>query len=551
MRKFTAMILAALPLAMMAQWSSNPLVPVDVSNPRNSVYEWDFGVNSDNSITTIFSTPNKGKIEMWYNTIDADGKSIFADGAQMLASEESMTWTQFGDICYHDSEGNMVVVYQSFSNCIEQGVTERCPNFDVYKISPAGELLWEEPVDLHRGDWSEEVCCAVSIAELEDGSYMIAWCDYPATQIGRIFIERISAEGELLWDEPLCVAEDNVPYQYPYLESAGDNQVVLVYVKGTNQDVMVRKIDFDGSSVWGQDVTAYRGGFPSVPVWTLLEVMSDGNGGVIIGWRDDRYFSEFEKSYVSHILTDGSYAYASGIEGEAVAYCETLRCFEPTMLYDEVNKCLYTLRRDTSSGQSWQRLAIQKMSASGELLWGSEGIEMFPLTENTNLAYFDLQFAEDGNVVAFYMEQLTGMDVVARAHKFNAETGEAMWEQDVVFTPDTEMRSSLKASKLIDGKYWVVMWEDSRYLEGDPEASAERKHLYMQRINIDGTLGDPAAVELVAEDKVEVRVSGNAIIAPEGAEVYSLDGVRCGVDNLSAGIYVVRCGERATKVIVK
>ena len=553
MKKIFTLLLAASPILASAQWTSDPEVNTDVVAPLHCVYEWNYGINADGSISTVFTAPQNGRIELWHNLHDKDGKCVYADGAQLIASEPTMTWTAVGEIAFHDSKGNMIAVYQSMRNATEAGLIGDYLNYDVYKISPTGEMLWDEPLDLSRGEWCDYLQCAMSICELEDGSYMMAYCDYALTESGQhgtIYMERVSADGKLLWDEPLCLEDKAVSYAYPYLVSAGDNQAILLYVKGSNQDLVVRKVDFNGEAVWEKDVTVYRGGFPSVPVWTILSVIPDGEGGIIVGWRDDRYFTDFEKTHVSHILSDGSYGFASGVEGERVAYNEEWRSFEPTMLYDKENKYLYTLHRETSASQAYQRLMLQKMADTGELLWGPYCAELQPGDSGCALAYFDLEFAEDGNLVAFYMMQPNGVDAAAYVQKVNSETGEPMWEEPLMFTPCIESRSSLKASKLIDGKYWVVMWEDSRMLEGDPTMSFERCRLYMQRINIDGTLGDQLSVELVQED-LDVKVEGRNIIAPEGAEVYGMDGMRYGTENLSAGVYVVRCGDKAVKVLLK
>lgn len=48
-----------------------------------------------------------------------------------------------------------------------------------------------------------------------------------------------------------------------------------------------------------------------------------------------------------------------------------------------------------------------------------------------------------------------------------------------------------------------------------------------------------------------VKVVGNSIIAPVGAEVYNVDGVKVGTENLSSGIYIVRLGQQFIKVIVR
>lgn len=551
-------VILAMGLGASAQWSADPDLNTDAAYPRQRVYDFNYGINPDNSITTVFLSPNPpAKIEMWYNIHDTEGKSKYEDGAQLLASHPSLRFTMFNAISYQDSKKNMLVIHQTKRIASEQGVEGDHLNYDVYKLSPAGELLWDEPVDLNRDNYSEDAQGSVSVAELTDGSYIFAYTDYyyvDGAAMGRIIIERVSEDGDLLWDEPIVMEDSSVSYTYPYMVNSTDNQAIMMYAKGTNQDLMMRKIDFDGTSVWGEDVTVYRGGFPSIPIWSFISIIPDGEGGAIVGWRDDRYFTNYEKTYVSHILSDGTYAYASGIDGERVGYNDTMRSFEPTMLYDEQKKCLYTLYRETNASQSSQRLMIQKMSESGELLWDSYGVELLP-DDGSALAFFDLEFAEDGNIVAFYMAQVSNTDVAVYAIKFSAETGDIIWEEPVLLSPDETMRSDIKVTELIDGKYWVAMWLDKRVLATDDVENVDvteyPQRLYMQRLNVDGTLGDSSSVELVAEEKADVRVSGDAIIAPEGAEVYSLDGVRRGCNGLEAGIYVVRCGGRAVKVAVK
>jgi hypothetical protein len=56
---------------------------------------------------------------------------------------------------------------------------------------------------------------------------------------------------------------------------------------------------------------------------------------------------------------------------------------------------------------------------------------------------------------------------------------------------------------------------------------------------------------MVTGEELRVRVCGRDIVAPEGAEVYRLNGTKVGTDDLEAGVYIVKCGRNATKVIVK
>ena len=57
-------------------------------------------------------------------------------------------------------------------------------------------------------------------------------------------------------------------------------------------------------------------------------------------------------------------------------------------------------------------------------------------------------------------------------------------------------------------------------------------------------------VEGVEDDEIVVKVVGNSIVAPEGAEVYDLNGLRVNAENLAKGIYIVKVGNQVVKVII-
>lgn len=73
------------------------------------------------------------------------------------------------------------------------------------------------------------------------------------------------------------------------------------------------------------------------------------------------------------------------------------------------------------------------------------------------------------------------------------------------------------------------------------------KKIRFYGFNIETTSG---SVEEVAEN-VLVYVIGNDIIAPEGADIFSLTGVKVNGQGVAPGIYVVRAGNKAVKVLVK
>lgn len=65
--------------------------------------------------------------------------------------------------------------------------------------------------------------------------------------------------------------------------------------------------------------------------------------------------------------------------------------------------------------------------------------------------------------------------------------------------------------------------------------------------------GTSGIEEISGEEAAAATICGGIgeVIAPAGAEVYTLNGVRTGKENLPAGVYIVRYGDRVEKVFVK
>lgn len=60
-----------------------------------------------------------------------------------------------------------------------------------------------------------------------------------------------------------------------------------------------------------------------------------------------------------------------------------------------------------------------------------------------------------------------------------------------------------------------------------------------------------SSVDGIVADGADIFGGEGCVIAPEGAEVYNLSGVKTGAENLPAGVYIVRYGQVVKKVFVK
>ena len=102
---------------------------------------------------------------------------------------------------------------------------------------------------------------------------------------------------------------------------------------------------------------------------------------------------------------------------------------------------------------------------------------------------------------------------------------------------------TVKAEEGFVGDFQIEI-DNIVFVQADQSAS------YFQPVvaNVNGV--ETTGIEDVEGDEFEVKVVGNTIVAPEGAEVYDLNGLRVNAENLAKGIYIVKVGNQIVKVII-
>lgn len=103
------------------------------------------------------------------------------------------------------------------------------------------------------------------------------------------------------------------------------------------------------------------------------------------------------------------------------------------------------------------------------------------------------------------------------------------------------------------GDIWDIQYMDNIFYHSNPE-----DYTVVELLPAIGTeslyegLVDSAVEEIAMPEteKINVKVVGNSIVAPEGAEVYNLNGVRVNANDLENGLYIVKVGKNAVKVVL-
>ena len=565
--------------SVFGQWNSNPAENMLAWPEDRSYYYQEMEMTPDGSVWIAVNNPVQGRIHTSLQLIDSLGNLKFEEPL-VMADYPTRTWTSCGQILFVDRDGNAIVSLNDFRYTPEGRELE---NHTVYKISPEGEFLWGEEGITLEGENVYDLVAAMDICQLSDGSYVFAWMHNRDGNFNMMSIEmqRISPDGEMLWNpEDVRLYDENITYQYPYVVDGGNNQVILLYAKGSGQELLARKLDFDGTPVWSEDTRVYTAGWGSIPIWTLIDV-NPVDGGFIVSWNDDRYFTEIESAYMAYVKSNGEIGFSTA-NGEKLGYAGW-RSLNVKCHYDKASDSFYAMWNECSSSQSWYRVVAQRISKEGELLWSENGLELKPM-ERTTYGYGSIQSGINDEMAFFYMRNYAGTfgDVEAFVTAVNVNDTTIRRESEFTKGERVSEKSVLTTTPMINNSYWVAKWIDG----GTAEDEEKVDKLLMHRINNDFTLGNPnadGAVEGVQADAntfvaLATLVEGEAMFATNLATatqatlaIYDINGALVATPfegvlaagrqyiewnaNVPAGIYVATLttaqGVETVKVLVK
>ena len=500
MKKLLLLVATALMAgtSAIAQWNSNPAENMLAWPEDRSFYKNSMGKTSDGGAWIAINHPGDDRVCTSLQLIDSAGNYKFEEPL-LVSDYPSRTWTTTGQILFVDRDDNAIVAVRD--ERFNTGVNGAEESYIVYKISPEGEFLWGDGIAL-EGENVYNYAISMNICQMADGSYVFAWTHTYEVDASRNFaleMQRISAEGEMLWDpETVRLFDSKGNFQYPYVVDGGNNQVIMLYAKGTACDLYARKLDFDGTPVWTEDVRIYNGGWGNTPPWTFLQVHPTGDGGFIVSWYDDRYFTQIESAYMAYVKSNGELGFST--ENGQILGLAGWRQIRLSSFYDKASDAFYALWEEASGGQSWARLVAQKISKEGELLWGENGVELKPM-EQTSYSYTSIQKSINDEVAFFYMRAYDPSAQNVEAFVTTVNVNDTTIRREFEFTKGDRIsrKSDLETLPLHDGKYWIAKWTD----QGAQTDEVNKDRLMIQRVNVDFTLGNPnadGAVEGVQAD---------------------------------------------------
>jgi hypothetical protein len=209
-----------------------------------------------------------------------------------------------------------------------------------------------------------------------------------------------------------------------------------------------------------------------VPIAYQPIVQSDGAGGAVLCWHRS---SALFDCFVQKLDANGAEVFPhNGVQVSLEAGRHKL---DPALAYLPTSGDMIVAFDRRDSGQGNRGVGVQRISAAGALMWGSDGIELEPIDAVTEGFERIVPFG-DGALVTYFQYPGPGLNSNIYARRIDG-SGADVWAS--VSPLCTNLVPKDKPRLVIDGSGIARMaWDDERADSGD---------VYAQNVNADGLTG--------------------------------------------------------------
>ena len=358
-------------------------------------------------------------------------------------------------------------------------------------------------------DWSSDPRINIPICTAAGGQYgprlisdnaggaIITWED----GLRDICAQRVDAGGRVLWKDdgvPICSLPVWALVDAPQLTSDGAGGAIIAW-SDTRSDkdpdiyglierkIYAQRVDASGRMLWKNDGVLIC---TAIGSQSYTQLVSDGAGGAIIAWYDERSGRKFSWDiYAQRVDASGRMLW----ENDGVLICRAAESISFPLISDGAGGAIIAWEE--------QSIYIQRVDANGRMLWKDDGPSRFivvngkTLWKNYGICVFTALYAtaskpqlasdgEGGVIIAWrdhpdqYPGRSSGDDIYAQ--RVDA-SGRMLWNDDGV--PISIQAKAQSDCQLISAGVGsgIITWMD--YRGNSPW------DIYAQNVNADGTLG--------------------------------------------------------------
>ncbi|MDZ7275652.1 MAG: putative Ig domain-containing protein [candidate division KSB1 bacterium] len=334
-------------------WAANGIA---VSNPSSKVEAYSGVLAADGSGDLIL---------VWQSSQDDDG-DIYA---QRLNPRGVRLWGENGVLVYKGSreQGLPIVVSDGAGGAFIVWQDERQGGKDIYaqRLSAGGTRLWPES-GVVIGQTRREQMLA-DAAATPDGGFVVAWSDERYNPY-RVLVQRVDSAGRNLWGTGVSVANPLRHQRAPRLAvvpgSTPDFTLRVAWLEGrllSSPNVYVQSLSANGALQWNSAVAAGRNSAEQ----SAIQMLANLDGSVLLVWQDGR--NDLTDIYGQRVAASGTLLW--GNDGLAIARV-TKSQTQPRLASDGAGGLICAWLDDRSGAN----LAVQRITADGKAAWAVNGV---------------------------------------------------------------------------------------------------------------------------------------------------------------------------------
>ena len=321
--------------------------------------------------------PQKSQTIVYAQRIDMSGHCLWGQGRQICDTSPDPRWAKL----VSDGSGGAIIVWED----------SRRDDYDIYaqRINFNGDFLWSND-GISLADF-EGAQIKPEIISTGADSFIVAWLDSGSSQydIGenQIVVQKINLNGEQLWaKEGVRLSSTSFSQGNQtghHLSTDGSGGCIVVWHDDRdrlNRDVYAQRLNYQGSRLWGNDGVLIwnRAGIEesSLRVGSYdIKTARDNNSNVIVVWQVNP-----EAIAVSGFRGGQIYAQKLSVTGELLWGANGLRVYNnpslrsqgySSVVSDGMGGIIISSRVGKSNVPNL--VYAQRIDSNGRLLWGEGG----------------------------------------------------------------------------------------------------------------------------------------------------------------------------------
>jgi len=430
-------------------------------------------LSDDQKDPQLISDGVGGAIITWEDQRGGGGYHIYA---QRINSDGGVQWTTNGiaitsitngynPVITSDGSGGAIIAWQGGAG------------IDVLaqRINSAGVVQWTaDGVVICNADNQQQ---SVEIISDGLGGAIITWEDLRGGSTFDIYTQRVNSTGDVKWTAngtAICTAANH--QTNPYLVSDGAGGAIITWIDERvtpgSWDAYAQRINSTGDVKWTADgvaICTIGGSYP--------KLVSDGAGGAIIAWYDGRELLEFD-IYAQRINSVGNTLWTDN--GTLISNYTNWQ-YRPEIVSDGSGGAIILWKDQRSDTGD---IYAQKINSAGTTQWTDNGTAICTATGAQD--WIDIASDGAGGAIATWQDERNGnWDVYAQRI---SSTGAVNWttkDGTICNATGDQLYPELVGNGSGGA---IIVWDDPR--SGDLDIYAQRAPILLGPIGGNGGNGD-------------------------------------------------------------